>query len=102
LNTGGVNTQSPDGWGWKAGVLYRWGANAVSLNGQIGAEDGLTTNSDSDHIQKAALAYARTLAPGISWRTTLFYANYAAEVDNVATERDYSGVATTTSIRLDF
>jgi hypothetical protein len=101
LNTGGVNTQSPDGWGWKAGVLYSWGANAVSLNGQIGAEDGLTTNSDSDHIQKVVLAYARTLAPGIKWTANLFYANYDAEVDT-ATERDYHGVATTTSIRLDF
>jgi predicted porin len=101
LNTGGVNTQSPDGWGWKAGVLYSWGANAVSLNGQIGAEDGLTTNSDSDHIQKVVLAYARTLAPGIKWTANLFYANYDAEVDS-ATERDYHGVATTTSIRLDF
>jgi predicted porin len=103
--------QSPDGYGYKVGGLYSWGANAVSLNYQAGAEQGSASTatpaavsafSNSDHIQKMSLAYARTLAPGIKWTANLFYANYASEADGIAGNPDYSGWATVTSVRLDF
>jgi hypothetical protein len=94
--------QSADGWGWKAGVLYSWGANAVSLNGQMGTEDGTVGNDAKDRVQKAVLSYARTLAPGIKWTANLFYANYASEADGVAGNPDYHGFATVSSVRLDF
>jgi predicted porin len=98
---------SADGWGWKAGVLYTFGPNAVSLNAQIGTEEGNVqgapnaATNEVDRVQKIALAYARTLAPGIKWTANLFYANYDSELETNAAP-DYHGWAMTSSVRLDF
>jgi predicted porin len=105
-NAPAVAGSIPDGWGWKAGVLYRFGPNAVSANAQIGTEEGTAPGAaagtqEVDRVQKVILSYARTLAPGIRWIADVFYANYDNEIETAASA-DYSGWATTTSVRLDF
>lgn len=106
-NAPAVAGSLPNGWGWKAGVRYQFGPNAVSVNAQIGTEEGAAAgapgaaSNESDRVQKVMFSYSRTLAPGIRWIADVFYANYDNELES-ATSNDYTGWATTTSVRLDF
>jgi predicted porin len=99
---GGINAKHGDAW--NVGVRYRWGPNAVSFGFTHGEETGLYANPGNDELNSAIASYARTLAPGISWRANVVYADFdnEANLPGAITQQDYDELALTTSFRLDW
>jgi hypothetical protein len=101
----GAASNSADGYGVNAGIMYTWGPNSVSMNGSHGTERGTTFAStvpngdESDKVDRAIASYARNLAPGIKWTANLIWASFN---DGPVTDIDNRGFAATSTIRLQF
>lgn len=87
---------------FEAGVRYMFGPNAVSmtyLNSETTGSLGATT---ADETEVMAVAYRRTLGPGVFWRVTAMFADYDDGNVGAAAAASNSGEALTTSIVVRF
>ena len=87
---------------FEAGVRYMFGPNAMSLtylNSETTGSVGATT---ADETEVMAIAYRRTLGPGVSWKVTAMFADYDDGAAGAAAANSNSGEALTTSISVRF
>ena len=79
-----------------------FGPNAVSmtyLNSETTGSLGATT---ADETEVMAVAYRRTLGPGVFWRVTAMFADYDDGLAGAAASNSNEGEALTTSILVRF
>jgi outer membrane protein OmpU len=96
---GGTNGQEV----FEMGVRYIFGANAVSGTYQKSETTGtIGQASTQDETETMAVAYRRTLGPGVFWRVTAMFADYDDGLAGAAAGNSNEGEALTTSILVRF
>jgi outer membrane protein OmpU len=96
---GGTNGQEV----FEMGVRYIFGPNAVSGTYQKSETTGTAGQaSTSDETETMAVAYRRTLGPGVFWRVTAMFADYDDGLAGAAASNSNEGEALTTSILVRF
>jgi len=88
---------------FEAGVRYMFGPNAVSLT-HLSAETTASSNAAGagDETTVTALAFRRTLGPGVSWKVTAMFADFENGTAGAAEGTSNNGEALTTSLSVRF
>jgi len=90
---------------FSVGGRYKAGMNAFSL-GYVHAENRVSARPaggpDNDETDIVALGYERTLGPGVTWGSSIAYADHEVGGDDGTTTLDNEGIIIVTGIKLNF
>jgi len=87
---------------FEAGVRYSQGPNAYSLTFLSSETTGTPGATTADETEVMAVAYRRTLGPGVTWAVTAHFADFKDGAAGAAAANSNSGEAISTHVTVRF